>query len=204
MSLASPILSGTGNNYHVAYGDDKGLLVEFVEDAIHQPFESEKMGRAIYKSCAFLSIIYPGDKTKKTYRPATDEDKRRFPLQWAAYEKGEQAIENGTPITQWVYLSKSQALELKHLGFWTVELLANASDTQISGLLGGHLLRTQAKTYIDQAVDNSSLTKLVSENEGLKHANDVLLQQVSALEKRMATVEESSGQKKPGRPAKSA
>src|ERR1019366_2673707 len=149
MDLASAQIHGVGNNLHVTYGDDKGLLVEFMEDAIEQPYETQQQGRAIFKSVAFVSIIFPGDKTKRTYRPASDEDKRRFSTQWAAYEKGEIAIANGTPITQWNYLSKSQALELKHMGFWTVELLANATDTAISGLIGGHLLRKQAQTFIE-------------------------------------------------------
>lgn len=173
MELAAPQLMGSGNNYRVSYGDDKGLLVEFVEDAVHQEFESNQAGRAIYKQTAFLSIIYPGDKTKRTYRPATDIDKQRFPLQWAAFEKGEKAIENGTPITQWNYLSKSQALELKHMGFWTVELLANATDTAISTLIGGNMIREQAKTFITATKDDSKFTAMTAENEKLKTKVDL-------------------------------
>src|SRR4051812_11221582 len=124
--LATARVEGTNeNNLRVTYGDDKGLLVEFSDDAIYQQAESDKHGRAIYKTVPFISIIFPGDKTKRRYHPARPEDKIRFPIQWAAYEKGQVAIADGTPITEWNYLSKSQALELKHMGFWTVELLAN-------------------------------------------------------------------------------
>lgn len=168
MELASAQILGNGNNLQVSYGNDKGLLVEFVDDAVEQPFETEKAGRAIYKTCAFISIIFPGDKSKKTYRPATDKDKQRFPQQWAAFEKGEKAIENGTPVTQWNYLSKSQALELKHMGFWTVELLANASDTAISSLIGGNAIRAQAQTFIAATKDDSKFTAMTAENEKLK------------------------------------
>ena len=63
MDFATAQINGVGTNLHVSYGDDKGLLVEFVDDAIYQPFESTTAGRAIYKSCPFLSIIFPGDKT---------------------------------------------------------------------------------------------------------------------------------------------
>jgi len=195
MELASAQVHGIGNNLHVTYGDDKGLLVEFVDDAVHQPFESEKAGRAIYKQTPFLSIIFPGDKTKKTYRPATDEDKRRFATQWAAYEKGEKAIENGTPLTEWNYLSKSQALELKHMGFWTVELLANASDTSISGLIGGNMIREQAKTFLAATKDDSKFTAMTAENEKLKAQisgqNDMietLKSRLDALEKPKSTL----------------
>lgn len=201
MELASAHVHGSGTNYHVTYGDDKGLLVEFMEDAIHQPFESEKAGRAIYKNCAFLSIIFPGDKTKRTYRPASDEDRRRFPLQWAAFEKGEAAIENGTPITQWNYLSKSQAMELKHMGFWTVELLANATDTAISGLIGGNAIRTQAQTFLAATKDDSKFTSLVAENEQLKNKIEAQGDVIQTLTSRLDALETSEA-RKPGKPRK--
>ncbi len=195
MELATAQVHGMGNNLYVTYGDDKGLLVEFVEDAVHQPFESEKAGRAIFKQTPFLSIIFPGDKTKKTYRPATEDDKHRFALQWAAYEKGEKAIENGTPITQWNYLSKSQALELKHMGFWTVELLANATDTAIAGLIGGNAIRAQAQTFLAATKDDSKFTAMTAENEKLKAQingqNDIietLKARLDALEKSKTTL----------------
>lgn len=201
MELAAAEIHGMGNNLHVTYGSDKGLLVEFVDDAIHQPFESEKAGRAIYKNCAFISIIFPGDKTKRTYRPATDEDKRRFPLQWSAFEKGEAAIENGTPITQWNYLSKSQAMELKHMGFWTVELLANASDLAISSLIGGNAMRMQAQTFLAATKDDSKLTALTAENEQLKMNMKVVMEQNDLFKSRLDALEASEA-RKPGRPRK--
>lgn len=195
MDLASAQISGMGNNLHVSYGDDKGLLVEFVEDAIHQEYESNQAGRAIYKQLAFLSIIYPGDKSKRTYRPATQADKNRFPLQWAAFEKGEKAVENGTPITQWNYLSKSQALELKHMGFWTVELIANATDQAIANLIGGNMIREQAKTFIAVTKDDSKFTAMTAENEKLKaqvsgqaEIIDSMKSRLDALEKNKSTL----------------
>lgn len=197
MELATAQILGTGNNLRVSYGDDKGLLVEFIEDAIHQPFESDKAGRAIYKQTPFLSIIFPGDKTKKTYRPATEEDKQRFPLQWAAYEKGEKAIENGTPITQWNYLSKSQALELKHMGFWTVELLANATDQAISGLIGGNMIRAQAQTFIAATKDDSKFTSMTAEYEKVKTENQELRTLVETLSSRIDVLEKPKNTLKP-------
>lgn len=191
MDLAQAQIVGSGNNLRVLYGDDKGLLVEFVDDAVEQPFESEKAGRAIYKQTPFISIIYPGDKTKKTYRPATEQDKLRFAPQWQAYEKGGVAVANGTPIEQWTYLSKSQALELKYLGFWTVDLLANASDTQLNNLLGGHLLRKQAQIFLETAKDNSATTALVAENERLKNQLESLEKSNASFKARLDALEET-------------
>lgn len=189
MDLALAQILGNGNNLQVSYGNDKGLLVEFVDDAIEQPFETEKAGRAIYKTCPFISIIFPGDKSKKTYRPATDKDKTRFPQQWAAFEKGEKAIENGTPVAQWNYLSKSQALELKHMGFWTVELLANASDTAISSLIGGNAIRAQAQTFIAATKDDSKFTAMTAENEKLKITVDMQNSVIETLKLRLDALE---------------
>lgn len=201
MDLALATLHGMGTNRHVTYGDDSGLIVEFMDDAVEQPFETEKMGRAIYKNCPFLSIIFPGDKTKRTYRPATEEDKRRFALQWAAFEKGEKAIENGTPITQWNYLSKSQALELKHMGFWTVEVIANATDTAISGFIGGNAIRAQAKTFLAATKDDSKFTAMTAENEKLKTQITAQSDVIETLKSRLDALETPEA-RKPGRPRK--
>lgn len=191
--LASATLVGNGDNLRVSYGDDKGLLVEFEDDAVYQEFDSVKAGRAIYKQVPFIRIIVPGDKTKQKYKPATEADKVRFPMQWAAYERGEHARGEGTPITEWIYLSKSQALELKHMGFWTVELLANASDTQISGLVGGMLLRNQACEFL------KGQTKLSGENEELRAELKALQEKVAAMETPVAKI---APKNKGGRPKK--
>lgn len=177
MDLAQARVNGT----QVTYGDDKGLLVEFVDDAVEQPYETQLQGRAIFKSVPFLSIIYPGDKTKKTYRPATEADKARFAQQWAFFEKGGVAEQVGTPIKQWNYLSKSQALELQHMGFWTVELLANATDQAIGSFMGGMGLRKQAQEFLKSSEGDSKYTSLVAENETLKTAMEVMKGQIAAL-----------------------
>lgn len=197
MMLAEPRIDGT----RVTYGDDRGLLVEFIDDAIYQPYESEQKNRAIYKTVPFVSIIFPGDKTKKRYYPARPEDKIRFAYQWAAYEKGQVAVADGTPITEWTYLSKSQALELKHMGFFTVELLANASDTQISNLMEGHKLRAQAKAFIDTSTDGSNVSKLAAEVEQLKAQLKTTLDNMADL-KAKASLLENDTVRKPGRPPK--
>lgn len=192
MSLASATIVGSENNLRVMYGDDKGLLVEFKDDAVYQQAQSDREGRAIYKEVTFIDITIPGDKTKHPYRPATDADKRRFPQQWAAYEAGAKAVAVGTPILEWTYLSKSQALELKHLGFATVDLLADASDMQLSNLASGNLLRKQAQEFLKSAKDTSAQTKLVAENEQLKNLLEALKTQNQALNDRLTTLEAKS------------
>lgn len=196
MELASAQILGSGNNLRVQYGSDSGLLVEFVDDAVMQPYESDKAGRAIFKQTPFISIIFPGDKTKRTYRPATEQDKMRFAPQWQAYEKGGIAIANGTPIEQWSYLSKSQALELKYLGFYTVDLLANASDMQLTNLMSGQLLRNQAKTFLETAKDNSATTALVAENERLKNQLESLESTNASFKARLDALEEPKKKQK--------
>lgn len=193
MDLAQPRVNGT----QVTYGDDKGLLVEFVDDAVYQPYESEREGRAIYKNVPFLQIIYPGDKTKKTYRPATEADKMRFKAQWDFFKDGSLAGEQGTPITQWNYLSKSQAMELKHMGFWTVELVANASDQAIGSFMGGMLLRKQAQAFLAETKGDSKITSLVAENEKLKEDMKVMTDTIAAMQSQIASLQEkpSSQQK---------
>lgn len=192
MDLAQATITGSNqNNLRVSYGDDKGLLVEFCDDVYSDEYASAKAGRPIYHTVPFISIIFPGDKTKRIYKPAKEADKQRFPMQWGAYEKGQVAVADGTPITEWLSLSKSQALELKHMGFWTVELLAAASDTQILNVPSGNVLRQGAQDFL------KGHSKADKENAELKAENASMKERLTALEAKFNQPEQAESEKKP-------
>src|SRR5216684_3841118 len=98
---------------HVTHGDDNECWVEFYKRPVHMEVESEQQGRPIYKDFDYLTILFPGDKTKKVDRPVRDDDKMRFSKQWEAFAAGEEPPMEGTPLDEWPAITRSQALELK-------------------------------------------------------------------------------------------
>lgn len=161
---------------------ENGALVQFVRDAVQNNYKSGQAGRPVYDEYDFVRIQTPGDTRTTVYRKATDQDKQRFPKAWGAYEKGLEAPEEGTPITQWPQISAAQARELAHVHVKTVESLAGLSDSSIQNLGPGYSqLRQQARHFLDSSQKNADATKVQRENEELKEQIRLLKEQNEAL-----------------------
>lgn len=159
-------LSGNQTFGAASHGDDKGLFVEFVTKAVHQPFLSEKEGRPIYKDVHYVTIDFPGDKTKRVDRPVKLEsdnsgpsDPERFPRQWHLFQNQLDQTDDGMPITEWPPLTKSQALELKAMKIHTVEKLAELPDSACTWM-GSRELRAKAQTWLETANGHSAEARL--------------------------------------------
>lgn len=197
--FATPTVKQSGTSLHVTHGEDNNLYVEFTMEAIEQPFESKAQGRPIYKDVPHICILFPGDKTKKIFRPVKDEDKYRFPRHWQAFEnQGIQTME-GTPITEWPTLSKSEALEYKAVNVHTLEMLSNLSDMQLQSLpLGARARREEAKAWLMKADGGAAISKLTSENEILRMEVERLKQQFAQFGKTAPETEIDAAPKKRG------
>lgn len=173
------------------HGDDAGLFVEFYTKSIKMEFESEKENRYIGKDVPFIKILYPGDRTKSTDRPAKlayldgedrniPLDNKRFPHQWEAFSNQQEQVQSGTPLEEWSILSKSEVLELKSVNIHTVDQLAAVPDSAMTWL-GSRELVKKAKAFLAQAKDGGELARLVSENLSLKTDMDFLKEEIKRL-----------------------
>lgn len=188
------------------HGSDAGLWVEFSLEPFHLEAQSRDEGRPIYEDRPFITILFPGDRTKKIQRFAylTQEeagnnppDPDRFPRQWDAFQRNQAQQPIGLPLKEWPPLSKSQVLELNGIGIHTVESLAAMPDTALT-FLGARELRTKAQAWIDSSKGHAHESALIAENEQLKSRLEVLEQQVRALS------EANPEKRGPGRPPKTA
>jgi hypothetical protein len=179
---------GPGQSVALAsHGDDNGLFAEFRIEAVHNPAKSREEGRAIFEDKEYITIHFPGDKTKKIDRPVQFEDDNgvpsdpaRFPKQYARFKAQEEQAGDGLPVQQWPVLSKSQALEFKAMGIHTVEQLAGLPDTALNWL-GARELRTQAQAWLDKAGAHAAESRLAAENAQLRERMAAMEQQIKDL-----------------------
>lgn len=186
---------------HVTHGDDSECWVEFYKHPVFMEKESTDQNRPIYKDVDYISMQFPGDKTKKVVRPVREDDMVRFPRHWASFlETGIVAVE-GTPLEEWTALTKSQAMELKGLKIHTVEQLAGIGDHLLS-FFGAREYREQAKKYLEKASGTDArVTALEEKNAQLQTQLEEMLKAHAALmEMKTAAVVEVP--RKPGRPKK--
>lgn len=152
-----------------------GANVKFFNSYNENKEKSLEAGRAIFDEIPSISIQYPGgDETVRKIEP---QDIADYPDHYAAYKVGSEAVVSGTPLAEWTLMNGSTLRELQHLGFRTVEQLAEAHD-EIRRKLGptGRFIK-MAKDWLDAA--NSSQFNVVA-----------LKQQLEREQKRTAKLEE--------------
>lgn len=190
--------------FNVAYGDDKGLYVEFYYREIEDQKRSLLEGRPIFESREYIKIMPIGNKNKIIDRPIqkTDtarfpSDIRRFPRQWEAFKNQEAQVLDGTPITEWPQITRSDAMSLKAMNIHTIEMLADLQDNNLTWL-GARKIRDMAKLWIEKAKGGAESAKWAKEKTDM-------MAQIEALRNQMAGFTAAGvmpEQKKRGRPAK--
>jgi len=195
---------------------DSRLSVRFYKRAIKQEDASTEAGRPIYKEFDFVNICVAGDNLTEIDTFALENHKQRFPLHWAQYINklgNDNEGYEGTPLSEWPLVSKSQAEELRGLKFHTVEAVANASDQQLQriGMVAGmspYAFRDKAKSFLnladktaesdkrDQEINalKEELAKKEQETAKIKAETDAKL---ALMQEQMATILAAVGEKKP-------
>jgi hypothetical protein len=152
-----------------------GANVRFFNSYNENKEKSLTAGRKIFDEIPSISIQYPGgDETVRKIEP---QDVADYPEKYAAFMAGNEPVESGTPLAEWPLMNGSTLRELQHLGFKTVEQLADAHD-EVKRKLGptGRFVK-MAKDWLDAA--NSSQFNVVA-----------LKQQLEREQKRTAKLEE--------------
>lgn len=152
-----------------------GANVRFFNAYNENKEKSLNAGRAIFDEIPSISIQYPGgDETVRKIEP---QDVADYPELYAAFKAGSEVVVSGTPLAEWTLMNGSTLRELQHLGFKTVEQLAEAND-EIKRRLGptGRFIK-MAKDWLEAA--NSTQFNVVA-----------LKQQLEREQKRTAKLEE--------------
>lgn len=201
-------------NFVGASNPDDRLYVRFFRQAIQNEFRSQQEQRPVFEDMDMVEIIPPGDQLLKVVAPVREDHKRRFPRHWAHFQatQGSEALQVGTPITQWPILGPAQVAQLHALKFMTVEQIAEASDMQLQkmGTAGGMAataLRDRAVRYLTVARDASVVDHAQQELDAMKKAQ---AEKDAEHEKAMAEMREKidallkmvTEKRGPGRPRK--
>lgn len=174
------IISGRQQNrrrYH-------GANVRFFNAYNENKEKSFAAGRAIFDEIPSISIQYPGgDETVRRIEPQDIQD---YPELYAAFQAGNEPVVSGTPLAEWPLMNGSTLRELQHLGFKTVEQLAEAHD-ELKRKLGptGRFIK-MARDWISAA--NSSQYQVTSLKQQLDRAEvqaEKLREQVELLMQRI-------------------
>jgi hypothetical protein len=168
---------------------DNQLSVVFYSKTLQDMFKTETEGRPIFNDCEMVRITMPGDQLTIIDTFAREDHKKRFPRQWEHYKAGragDQRLVGKTPLTAWNQLTPAQAEELRHMKFYAVEDIANASDEAISriGMAAGmspYAFREAAANFLMASKDAAALSKSQKEVQELRDQMAQMQQQFAAL-----------------------
>lgn len=168
---------------------DENLAVRFYTAPIRNDHKSTEAGRPIYDDTEMVEIRVRGDRNNIVQRPVRPDDKRRFRDAYRAYQDGQKALDSGTPLAEWPIASASMVEEMKYLGFFTVEQLAQANDSVCGQVPGLTTLKQKASAYLELAKGAAPIEKLQTEVESQKSRAEAAEAQVRDLAARMGALE---------------
>jgi hypothetical protein len=144
----------------------------------------------------YIDIRQPGNRDWGVVAPATAQDFERFPLHYQKFMARQgQTFDEGTPLSEWPGISRTQVEELKFFNCLTVEHLASMSDANTSKFHGMQMLKQKAKAYIELAKENSVIDALAAANR----RNEELEERLAKME---AMLDMPEAPKRRGRPPK--
>lgn len=185
--------NASGEYGTVNYADESKMVVLFYTKSVEDTNKSAQAGRKICVDMAYVRMHAPGERLNVVDRPVQDNDKHRFPRQWANYVHNRTQAPEGTPIDLLFPNHPSVADNLRALGIYTIEqcavLTANAIDT--IGM-GGQDYVNKANAYLKNSEKGQGfhqiqreMTELRNENRNLTKQIQIQKQQIDDLVQKM-------------------
>lgn len=157
------------------FAKDDQLLIKFFRHPELSQIKSKANGVPVYDDVDMISVIQPGEK-EEVKVVATDMHKRRFPKQWEAYKSGQDQAQSGTPLDHLFPAEPGAVLTLRAFNVFTVQQLANLSDTAMINIPMGRTLADKAKAYLASA----------SAGQNFHTMQDSMQRQIDALKAALA------------------
>ena len=173
------------NDFNTASNEaDKALAVKFFLKEVQDKQATSEQGRPIFKELEYIDIRTAGRAHALACRPATLADKNRFPRHYEAFKQRVAMPTEGTPLSEWPQISRTQATELAFVNVKTVEQLIAMADSNAMKFHGGLNLKRKAAEWLEAA----DATKLIAENQAAKDTIDSLLDRVKALQEQVESM----------------
>ncbi len=183
-----------------AKNGDETLYVKFENVALQDNVASQEQGRPIFRDVAFINIQAPGNKDSIIRREVRPGDAERFPVQWAAFNKDEEQVQNGTPLEAWPAITRAMVEELRHFKIYTVDQLAGMSLSNLQNFHGGVNLQERAKLFLKAAEGTAPLEALKAKNDEQANIIETMKRQIQELQSQFDA--EKAARPKRGRPPK--
>jgi hypothetical protein len=194
MNQAPAVNGGAGNPFLPTGKQPNGYF--YLRSTLNAA-RTAQAGRPVHEGVVYVMIRHPGERDCID-RPASEEDKARFPQQWAAFSQNMTQVPDGTPLDILFPLNPEVAANLRGQGVHTVEQLAALSGEALNQVgMGSKMMQTRAQKFLASASKGVEFHQMQSElkgrdekiaalEESLKMAQAQLSRLIAAQEQRPA------------------
>ncbi len=158
---------------------EEGLCARFYDRSVKTD-AVDAHGFPVFKEVCFCEIRIKDNNSEVFDQPASEEKKKRFPVEYARYQLAKKQVEKGTPLEQFAFLTASEIESLKSRGIFTVEALAALAEEKAAAL-GIARERELAAKFMAQAAGNKALADWQKAEEKYKARIKKLEDEVAAL-----------------------
>ena len=167
-----------------------GMVVEFYLHSVKDEEQSLEQERPIWNEVPYVMIRVPGQNQQIVRRPVRTgqhpmHDNNRFHNEYVAFKQQKSQPLEGTPLSEWPVVDKSQILELAHFGIKSVEHLANLNDGNAQNHMGLSDLKNKAKRWLESATSAAPMAKLESELKERDNKIETLEHVVGEMQKEL-------------------
>ena len=130
-----------------------------------------------------VELLLPGDTKTAPIKKVTDALKQIYAPEYEAWKMNKPMEHDGVSLDLWLGRDDPRIRELNHHRIYTVEQMADISDTVAQGIMGGMSLRDKSKEFVERRTGPSALAeendKLKVEMAEMKSTLDALAEVVS-------------------------
>ena len=159
----------------------------FVGTKLHG-LRTEAEGRPVHVPVVLLKVFHPGERYPLIVEKQPHHE-FEFARQWAAFQAGEQADAEGTPISVLFPTNEALVRTLRGRHIFTVEQLADLSEPGIQGLgMGARRHVERAKQYLDAARGGAANHKLQAQLEREAEKRTALEAEMEQMRRQLAVL----------------
>jgi hypothetical protein len=163
-------------------GGDRSMVVLFYNRPMLNPAKSKELGHPYHEDKIYIRVHPPGERLNITDRPVTEQDTRRWPMQWQQFRQQKEQRPDGAPIELLYPEQPAIAATLRACNVLTIEQCAELSAHAIEQIgMGAQQYSNYAQKWLENASKGASLSQMRGELEVRDRELKVLRQQVGEL-----------------------
>lgn len=183
-----PMAGVSYGNGGLVLPDAGSTRVVFFSKAKLMPAKSKEQGREIWENIDYVSVQQVTEKYPIVLE-AHDGHRQRWQREFEAYQKGKEAMPEGTPMNILLPGNEAAINELKSMAIFTIEQMASVPDSVLHRIPFGTDMKVRAMKYLEAVNGSQGFNKMQGEIEKANARAADTERQLADLKEQLASMQ---------------